>query len=175
MGMKIRALCDLSGRLVEVELGDEPVEPQDLVPDGWLRIDITRPLPSLANAQTLVAKANLVEGMLAEQRRGGVPESQIQQILMPIVTKTADATFAALESMTPVREVARVSILVANPDDGRTEVQVIELLHQLAAVLSPVAGNILEQLGVQAKPPPKLVPAPTATPDPPALAPAAGS
>lgn len=175
MGIKIRALCDLSGRPIEVELGDEPVEPQELTPDAWLRIDITRPMPSLDNAQILVAKANLVEGMLAEQRRGGVPEAQIQQVLLPIVARTADATFAALESMTPVRTLARVTILVADPDDPGTDGQVVELLYRLAELLAPAEPNLLQRLGVAARPPLRLVAPPPPDAGPPApVAPTAG-
>lgn len=169
MGLKIRALCDLSGRLIEDEVGDETVDPEELIPDGWLRIDIARPIASAQNAATLVAKGNLVEGMVAEQRRAGTPENVIAA-QYPVIAKTADATFAALESITPVRDLARVSILIADPDDKDTHPQVVEILHQLAAVLGQ--PDLLRRLGVQTVPRPVLVPSPPPEPAPPPSGPA---
>jgi hypothetical protein len=131
MGLIIRAICDLSGARIEEPVGDESIEPADLIPTGWVRIDITRPLPSHDVLLTEQAKRGLIEGMIAGQRGAGAEQAALDAA-RPIIQKTADATFAAIESLTPPRQMQRVTILMADPD---TDPQLRAVLDGLVKLL----------------------------------------
>lgn len=155
MSLNLTVTCDLTGAKAETEL--DPLLPLDPdmgelphVPTGWYRITIERPLPSGVE-QLSAAFGEARRSIEASMRQTMLPPDKQDDVTgLAVVSEIASAQFSARGqeiSALPIREVARVTLLVA-------PVELAPAVAESLRVLGETLGiGDLARLGLEPLPP----------------------